>query len=170
MSYDIARETFAGGKSPYFITGPWQVPEQLEALGDDLMVCPVPNWEGSENTSKPFLGVRAFFQTAKAKNPTLASTFLNDEVMTTEFMDAMFAVDPRPPAWLESYEKASADPIVKAFGDYGATGDPMPNLPQMANVFGDAGLAEYKVANGDDPTTTMEKAADSINKANANIG
>ena len=170
VSYDIARETFAGGKSPYFITGPWQVPEQLDALGDDLMVCPVPNWEGSENTSKPFLGVRTFFQTAKAKNPTLASTFLNDEVMTTEFMDAMFAVDPRPPAWLESYEKASADPIVKAFGDYGATGDPMPNLPQMQNVFGDAGLAEYKVAKGDDPTTTMEKAADSINKANANIG
>ena len=46
----------------------------------------------------------------------------------------------------------------------------MPNLPQMENVFGDAGLAEYKVAKGDDPTTTMEKAADSINKANANIG
>ena len=46
VSYDIARETFAGGKSPYFITGPWQVPEQLDALGDDLMVCPVPNWEG----------------------------------------------------------------------------------------------------------------------------
>ena len=28
MSYDIARETFASGKSPYFITGPWQIPEQ----------------------------------------------------------------------------------------------------------------------------------------------
>ena len=31
--------------------------------------------------------------------------------MTTEFMDGMFAVDPRPPAWLESFEKAAADPI-----------------------------------------------------------
>ena len=79
VSYDIARETFGKGKSPYFITGPWQIPEQTEALGDDLMVCPIPNWEGSEYTSKPFLGVRTFFQTAKAKNPTLASTFLNDD-------------------------------------------------------------------------------------------
>src|SRR5262245_23412392 len=89
VSYDIARETFAKGKSPYFITGPWQVPEQQAALGDDLMVCPIPSWQGSEYKAQPFLGVRAFFQTAKAPNPTLASTFLNDEVMTTEFMDGM---------------------------------------------------------------------------------
>ena len=170
VSYDIARETFAKGKSPYFITGPWQIPEQTEALGDDLMVCPIPNWEGSENTSKPFLGVRTFFQTAKAKNPTLASTFLNDTVMTTEFMDGMYAVDPRPPAWLESYEKASSDPVIKAFGDYGATGEPMPNIQQMGNVFGDAGLAEYKVSSGEPPAPTMEQAAKSIDKANADLG
>jgi arabinogalactan oligomer/maltooligosaccharide transport system substrate-binding protein len=170
VSYDIARETFGKGKSPYFITGPWQIPEQQEALGDDLMVCPIPSWAGSEYKSTPFLGVRAFFQTAKAKNPTLASTFLNDEVMTTEFMDQMFAVDPRPPAWLESYQKASTDVVIKAFGDYGADGVPMPNIPQMANVFGDAGLAEFKVASGASPPPTMQKAAAAINKANANIG
>src|SRR6185295_5331258 len=58
VSYDIARETFAKGKSPYFITGPWQIPEQTEALGDDLMVCPIPGWKGSDNTARPFLGVR----------------------------------------------------------------------------------------------------------------
>ena len=110
MSYDIARETFAKGKSPYFITGPWQIPEQTEALGDDLMVCPIPTWEGSDTSPSRSWGSGRFFQTAKAKNPTLASTFLNDEVMTTEFMDAMFAVDPRPPAWLESYQKAVGRP------------------------------------------------------------
>ena len=80
------------------------------------MVCPVPNWEGSEFVSQPFLGVRAFMQPAKAPNPMLASTFLNDAVMTTEFMDGMYSVDPRPPAWLESYEKAATDPIVEGFG------------------------------------------------------
>ena len=69
MTYDIARETFANGKAPYFITGPWQIPEQTEALGDDLMVCPVPNWEGSEFASQPFVGVRTFMQPAKAQEP-----------------------------------------------------------------------------------------------------
>jgi arabinogalactan oligomer/maltooligosaccharide transport system substrate-binding protein len=170
VSYDIARETFAKGKSPYFITGPWQIPEQTEALGDDLMVCPIPGWEGSDNTARPFLGVRTFFQTAKAKNATLASTFLNDTVMTTEFMDGMYSVDPRPPAWLESFEKAATDPVIEAFGSYGQEGEPMPNIREMGNVFGEAGLSEFKISSGEDPDATLTKAADAINKANAEIG
>lgn len=170
VTYDIARETFAKGKAPFFISGSWQIPEQSEALGDDLMVCPVPNWEGSQYKSQPFVGVQMFFQTQKAPNPVLASTFLNDEVMTTEFMDAMFAGDPRPPAWVESYQKAAADPIIKAFGDYGATGTPLPAIPEMASVWGDLGLAEYKVASGEPPAATMEAAGKSIQKAIAAQG
>lgn len=171
VTYDIARETFAKGKAPFFITGSWQIPEQSEALGDDLMVCPVPNWANSEFKSQPFVGVQMFFQTQKAPNPVLASTFLNDEVMTTDFMDAMFAGDPRPPAWVESYTKAAAaDPNIAAFGEYGANGAPMPANPEMASVWSDLGLAEYKVASGADPTSTMEAAGKSIQKAIAAQG
>lgn len=170
VTYDIARETFAKGKSPYFITGPWQLPEQQEALGDDLMVCPVPNWEGSQFTSQPFLGVRVFFQVAKGKNPVLASTFLSDAVMSTEFMDGMYATDPRPPAWNESFTKAAADPFIKGFGEYGQAGMPMPAIPQMDNLFQDWGLAQFKVASGSDPEKTMKEAGDSINKRNAALG
>lgn len=97
LSFDIAKESLSEGTSPYFITGPWQIPDPKAALGDNLMVCPVPNWAGSSFHAQPFVGVRTFMQPAKAKNAVLASTFLNDEVMTTEFMDGMFAVDPRSP-------------------------------------------------------------------------
>jgi arabinogalactan oligomer / maltooligosaccharide transport system substrate-binding protein len=169
VSYDIARETFAKGKSPYFITGPWQIPEQTKALGDKLMVCPVPNWEGSTFKSQPFLGVRTFMQPAKAAHPVIASTFVNDEVMSTEFMDGMFAVDPRPPAWLESFQKAATDPVIEAFGSYGQAGIPMPSIPQMAAIFKDLGLAEYKIATGDDPEPTIVKAGESIDKQNSTI-
>ena len=170
VSYDIARETFAKGKSPYFITGPWQIPEQTDALGDDLMVCPIPGWEGSDNAARPFLGVRTFFQTAKAKNPTLASTFLNDTVMTTEFMDGMYAVDPRPPAWLESFEKAASDPVIEAFGSYGQEGEPMPNIREMGNVFGDAGLSQYKISSGEDPRGHAHQGGRRHQQGNADIG
>ena len=78
--------------------------------------------------------------------------------MTTEFMDGMYSVDPRPPAWLESYEKAATDPIVEGFGAYGAAGIPMPAVPQMAAVFADLGLAEYKIASGEDPTAVLTQA------------
>ena len=169
VTFDIAKEAFNGGKSPYMITGPWAAPDAKAALGDNLVVCPVPNWEGSQYKSQPFLGVRAFFQPNNAKNPVLASTFLSDEVQTTEFMDAMFAVDPRPPAWIDSFNKAASDPYVKAFGEYGADGLPMPSIPQMANVFEDWGLAEFQVAGGADPTATMTAAANSINQRNASL-
>ena len=164
VSYDIAKESFSKGTSPFFITGPWQIPDQKTALGANLMVCPVPNWAGSSFQAQPDMGVRTFMQPAKAKNAVLASTFLNDEVMTTEFMDGMFAVDPRPPAWIESYDKAASDPYIKAFGDYGKLGEPIPAIQQMAFVFTDLGLAEYKIASGADPTTTMTEAQASINK------
>lgn len=169
VSFDIAKEAFTTGKSPYWITGPWAIPDAEAALGDNLMVCAIPNWEGSQYKSQPFIGVRAFFQPNNAKNPVLASTFLSDEVQTTEFMDAMFAVDPRPPAWKESFETAAADPYIKAFGEYGQQGIPMPSIPQMANVFEDWGLAEFQVAGGADPTTTMQNAAASINQRNASL-
>ncbi len=170
VSYDIARETFAKGKAPFFITGPWQLDEQSTALGDDLMVCPIPNWDGSSFQSQPFVGIQMFFQTQKAPNPLLASTFLNDEVMTTEFMDGMYSVDPRIPAWKESLATASSDPFVKAFGDYGATGFPMPAIPAMSAIWGDLGLAEYKVAKGDDPEKTMVAAGEAIQKTIAEQG
>jgi arabinogalactan oligomer/maltooligosaccharide transport system substrate-binding protein len=94
VSYDIAKESFAGGKSPYMISGPWSTPDLKAKLADKLMLCPVPPWQGSSNKAIPFLGVRVFFQAAKDKNAALASTFLNDEVMTTAFQDGMYEIDP----------------------------------------------------------------------------
>jgi hypothetical protein len=42
-------------------------------------------------------------------------------------------------------------------------------MAQMGAVWNDLGLAEYKIAGGADPDSTMTKAADSINKTNAAI-
>lgn len=174
---DIAKEAFNGGKSPYWITGPWNLTDAKKAV-KGLKVCPVPTYAadskynsgGSPSTSTPFIGVQTFFQTAKAKNAAIASTFLSDYVMTTEFMDAMYTADPRPPAWTESEAVAAADPNVKAFLDYGKQGIPQPAIPAMGSVWGDLGLAEFKIASGSDPTKTMESAGASIEKAIAASG
>jgi arabinogalactan oligomer/maltooligosaccharide transport system substrate-binding protein len=85
--------------------------------------------------------------------------------MTTPFMDAMFASDPRPPAWNESAAKVATDPIIKGFLDYGAQGIPQPSVPEMGSVWEALGLAEFKVASGEDPETTMTEAGDAITKA-----
>ena len=137
------------------------------------MVCPVPNWSDpgvAGAISTPFTGTQMVYQTAKAKNAAIAQTFLNDYVMTTEWMDAMYAQNPRPPAWIESADKAAADPNMKGFIDYGKQGVPMPAIPAMASVWGDLGLAEFKIASGEDPTKTIEAAAASISKAIKSAG
>ena len=112
VTYDIATKTFQdGGESPYFISGPWQTPDATKALGDDLMVCSDPDLGGQRRTRRSrSSGCARSSRPAKAKNPVLASTFLSDEVQTTEFMDGMFEVDPRPSAWMESFDRAVAGP------------------------------------------------------------
>ena len=135
------------------------------------MVCPIPGWEGSDNAAKPFLGVRTFFQTAKAKNATLASTFLNDTVMTTEFMDGMYAVDPRPPAWLESFEKAASDPVIKAFGDVRPGGRADAEHPRRWAT--SSGTRDCRSTRSPPVRTRRPRSPrrpTSINKANADIG
>ncbi len=157
---DIAKESYNTGKSAWFITGPWNAADAVKAV-PDTMVCPVPNGPA---TSSAFIGVQTMFIPTKAKNALIAQTFLNDYVMTTEFMDAMYAADPRPPAWTESADKIT-DPITKGFIDFGKQGIPQPSVPEMGSVWESLGLAEFKVASGEDPTKTMTAAGDSINKA-----
>jgi len=158
VSGDIAKESYNSGDSAWFITGPWNVPDALESVPDTI-VCPVP--DGSD-TSSAFIGVQTMFIPTKAENALISQTFLNDYVMTTEFMDAIYAADPRPPAWTESAEKVSEDPIIKGFIDYGLQGIPQPSVPEMGAVWESLGLAEFKVASGEDPTTTMTEAGDAI--------
>lgn len=165
VTADIALEAFQNGELAYWISGPWNLPGTIEKVGDSLKICPVPNWETpgvAGSIATPFTGTQMIFLTAKAKNASIAQTFLTDYVMTTEWMDSMYAQNPRPPAWIESAEKVASDPLMKGFMDYGAQGTPMPAIPAMASVWGDMGLAEFKIASGDDPEKTITDAADSI--------
>ncbi len=158
---DIAKESYNGGDSAWFLTGPWNVKDAVAAV-PDTKVCPVPDGTAQ---SQAFIGVQTLFIPTKAKNALIAQTFLNDYVMTTEFMDAMYAADPRPPAWTESANKVASDPIIKGFLDYGAQGIPQPSVPEMGSVWEALGLAQFKVASGEDPEATMKAAGEEINKA-----
>ncbi|MGV1004279.1 MAG: sugar ABC transporter substrate-binding protein [Candidatus Nanopelagicales bacterium] len=162
MSLDIAKEAFTDGKSPYWITGPWST-NDVQDSGVDFVVESIPTWEGGEPT-RPFVGVQGFMVAAQAPNPAAAQTFLQSFAMTTEFMDALYAKVGLPPAWAESYEKVSSDPIIKAFAEYGSTGDPMPANPEMAFAWADLGLAQFRIVGGADPDTTLANAQTAIEK------
>ncbi len=159
---DRAREFFLAGKSPYYLTGPWNVPAISEA-GINYAIDPLPSAGGEE--ARPFVGVNGFFLSSKSANALAATNFIVNYLSTEDAQMALFEVGGRPPALIAAYETAAAaDPDVKAFGEIGQTGAPMPAIPEMGAVWSDWGNAELQIIKGEggDPATIWTTAATNI--------
>lgn len=157
---DIAKDAFNKGQSPYFLTGPWNIPD-MEKAGLKIAIDPIPT--GGDQAASPFIGVNGFFISAKAKNALAASEFVLNYLSTEDAQDALFAQGGRPPALKASFEKAASDPVVAAFGEIGKTGSPMPAIPQMDAVWADWGAAELDIIKGKaDPAKAWPKMVTSV--------
>ena len=164
ISGDLARENFVAGKSPFFLTGPWNVPAATEA-GIKVAVDPIPSAGGK--TAQPFVGVQGFFLSAKSENTVAATRFLNSYIGSEEVQTGLFNVGGRAPALTAAFEKAVAsNDIVAGFGEVGANAVPMPNIPQMGAVWEFWGVTEVAIINGKgNPADLWKKMADDIAKA-----
>ncbi|WP_454118458.1 sugar ABC transporter substrate-binding protein [Microbacterium lacticum] len=160
LSGDLAKEAFNAGKSPYFLTGPWNVADALSA-GVDVSVDAIPSAGGS--SAQPFAGVQTFFLSAKSTNPIVANEFLVNYIATADVQTKLFEADRRPPALTESFEAAQSDPIVRGFATVGANAVPMPSIPEMGLVWDDWGKTEAALIKGSsDPAGDWVKMADAI--------
>ncbi|POH64515.1 MULTISPECIES: sugar ABC transporter substrate-binding protein [Cryobacterium] len=158
---DRAREFFIDGKSPFYLTGPWNVPTIKEA-GINYVVDPIPSAGGGE--SQPFVGVNGFFLSSKSTNALAATNFIVNYLSTEDAQLALFEVGGRPPALTSAYDTVAAkDPDVAAFGEIGKTGLPMPSIPEMGSVWSDWGNAELTLIRGEgNPAEVWTKAAENI--------
>lgn len=159
---DRAREFFLAGKSPYYLTGPWNIPAISEG-GINYAIDPLPSAGGED--ARPFVGVNGFFLSSKSANALAATNFIVNYLSTEDAQMALFEVGGRPPALIAAYETAAAaDPDVKAFGEIGQTGAPMPAIPEMGAVWSDWGNAELQIIKGEggDPGTIWTTASTNI--------
>ena len=157
---DIAKEEFNAGKSPFFLTGPWNIPAAQEA-GINYAIDPIPSAGGEIAT--PFVGVQGFFISAKSENTLAANEFLVNYIGTEAVQTALFEVGGRAPALTSAFEAAQSNPDVAAFGAVGAEGVPMPNVPAMDAVWGDWGTTEVAIINNaGDPVTLWQAMAEAI--------
>lgn len=157
---DIAKEKFLAGESPYFVTGPWNVPD-VQKKGIKFSVDELPT-AGNE-PAQPFIGVNGFFISAKSANALATNEFVTNYLTSESAQDSMYAAGGRPPALKASFEKAASDPVVEAFGKIGASGVPMPAIPEMSAVWADWGATELAIIKGQgDPAEAWTKMADSI--------
>lgn len=159
LTQDLSKEAFNAGESPFIVTGPWNVAD-AQAKGINIAIDPIPSAGG--DTAAPFVGVQGFYVSAKTENALLANEFLVNYIGTEPVQMALYEVGNRPPALTAAYDKAASDPITKGFGDVGATGYPMPSIPQMGSVWEFWGVAEANIIKGADPVSTWTKMADDI--------
>jgi len=143
---DTAQALFIDGEAAFFISGPWQITPLTEG-GVNWDASVIPTIDG--NTAQPFVGVQGFFLSAFSENALLAQSFLLDFVATQETMQALYDADPRGTAWQSILDGLSDDPVVQTFGESAANGVPMPNIPQMAAVWGPLGDNMLLIRNGE---------------------
>lgn len=159
---DRAREFFLDGKSPYYLTGPWNIPA-IADKGIKYAIDPLPSAGGQE--ARPFIGVNAFFLSSKSTNALAATNFIVNYLSTEDAQMALYEVGGRPPALTAAYDAAAAeDPDVAAFGEIGKSGMPMPAIPEMGAVWSDWGNAELQIIKGEggDPAAIWATMAENI--------
>ena len=163
-NYDNAKNLFLEGRAPFWMTGPWER-ANLEAQDTiNWAVTTLPTIEGQ--TPAPFVGSQGFFLSAFSENTLVAQSFLLDFIATEEVQQALYEADPRGPAHKAVAEALADDPVAQAFAASAATGNPMPNIPQMGSVWGPLGDNLLLVRNGDlSAAEAMAAAAEAVRAA-----
>ena len=163
LTSDIAKEKFNAGASPFFITGPWNVPD-MTAAGLSVAIDPIPSAGGQP--AQPFVGVQGFVISAKTKNALAATDFLTNYIGSEAVQTALYEIGGRAPALTAAFEAASSDPIIAGFGAVGATAVPMPNIPQMGKVWQFWGVTEAAIITGQgDPAQLWQKMTGEVQTA-----
>ena len=122
--YSDCDSAFTKGQAPFWLTGPWAVADVVKA-GITFKVIQIP---AIVKPSVPFLGVNG--------------------LMVTKFASAqtqLAAAGGRAPANIKA---KATDPVLAQFGAASKGGVPMPNIPQMASVWGDLGQAWVRSTKG----------------------
>ncbi|MFN3346283.1 MAG: extracellular solute-binding protein [Candidatus Bipolaricaulaceae bacterium] len=160
LDWDTWTSLFTEGRIAMVITGPWFT-GRAKAAGIDIGVAAIPPIRGQ--SPKPFVGVQGVMVSAFSPNLPLVYDFLFNYFATKETMLALYAKDPRIPAFLPAYEEVAADPILRGFAESISNGVPMPNIPQMSAVWGAWFDAMSLIGNLQlTPAEALKQAADNI--------
>ena len=144
----ISQDLFLKGRTAFWFTGPWNL-DTLKKSGLSFRVSAFPQIVPGCK-SAPFLGVQGFMVTKFAGThnvESLAKDLVSNYMMQPSAQLELALANSRYPANTNA-GKLVKDPQLKAFGAASAGGVPMPNIPQMNNVWGDLGAAWVRSTKG----------------------
>jgi arabinogalactan oligomer / maltooligosaccharide transport system substrate-binding protein len=159
--YDAANGQFVDGALAMIYNGPWAI-SQYQAAGLDVSVHPMPPladgtpWSG-------FMGVQGVLLNPFSTRRSDAANFAK-WITRAAAQVSLANLSGRIPASLSALEQVADDPFISGFGRALLTSEPMPNVPQMSNVWGpgQSALTVILESAGSDVAATMQRAAAEI--------
>jgi len=164
-NYPIMDDLFKSDAAAMIINGPWAIKAYRDA-GIDYGVALIPDLAWGVK-AKPFVGVQGFMINAKSPNKLIALEFLTSFIAKKDTMYKLYLADPRLPSRKDVLELVKNDPDVVAFTRSAANGIPMPNVPEMAPVWGAMGDALNLIING--KASVEEALNNAVEKIKAQI-
>jgi arabinogalactan oligomer / maltooligosaccharide transport system substrate-binding protein len=160
-TYDVANGLFVDGALAMIYTGPWAT-SQYQAAGRDISVHPMPPladgtpWSG-------FMGVQGVLMNPFSPRRADAANFAK-WITRPDAQVSMAELSGRIPASRGALAQIEDDPLIAAFGQALLDSVPMPNIPQMTNVWGPMGDAMNVIleSEGSDVEAALQRAAADI--------
>lgn len=163
--HNIATGTMEAGKAAFTINGPWII-DGLKKNNINYGIAPIPPMPGGESP-KPFLGIQGFFANAYSKNPEQALAVLNcltSQESTVKLAQGYNKVPARADA-LEDPAFADNEDF-KAWAAQAESAVPMPNIPEMSQVWKPWGDAlDVAVPGTAEVQPTMDTAVEQVKAA-----
>ncbi len=168
-----AKDAFAAGKAPFWITGPWDL-NSVIALPFGYRITSVPGMVSGKSPA-PLLGMKGFMVTvfSQAHQMKKAAAEFVVEGLSRAGVQAAFAnAARRMPANIKAASGVT-DARLKAFGGAGAAGIAIPNVPAMSEVWAPLGKAWAVTTKGSGatgPVPAFTDAQNSVVQAIAALG
>lgn len=156
--YETAHVMFESGEIPFLMAGPWAL-DRIRESGISYAVAPFFPDEG-----RPLLVAQGFFINSFSENFYLSQSFLTEFIASQEVMTQLQDASNLPSAY-KSALAVMEDPDLKAMGEAGINAVPIPNVTEMASVWGPWMNGLSLVLSGDlTPQQAMDDAVAEINE------
>lgn len=153
---DVLDGLFTDGKGAVALTGPWKLSDYSEALGDSLGTATLPELEGE--TMTPFMGVKGWMISEYTEEEYWSKDllkFMTNQENSSLVTEGLQETVPRS-------DVENSNELLTVFNDQAENANPMPNIPEMAQVWEPMGDALIFISNGDDPQIVLEEAKTQI--------
>lgn len=161
INAEILNGLFEAGNVGVVISGPWNIPSYSAALGDSLATAPLPTFDGEQPAT--FSGVKAWMVSGWTEHEYWATDlaiFMTNYESSLHYYEVAGEMPPR--AEILEDPIVTENPLIEGFAAQAQVAQPMPNIPEMSDVWEPMGDALQFLAQGDDVREVLEEAVETI--------